>query len=432
MRNLSNALLPSGWDIAPLGKKFVFTVKPKNLKFEKHDSIPFIKMDLIPVNQLYFSDYVLKPINEISSGTYFEEGDLLMSKITPCFENGKQGIITNVPGSFGIATTEVIPIKAKNGVSHLPFLAMYLLDTEVRNSLASKMEGATGRQRLAKSVFEDWIMPFPPLFEQCAISMVLAKIQAAVEMQEKIIVILKDLKSATMAKLFREGLRGEPLKQTEIGEMPESWEVAPISKYCEKPRYGYTASASTQPNGPKFLRITDITEEGVNWDTVPYCSCPQSKLDTLRLKSDDLVFARIGATTGKSFLIENCPEAVFASYLIRLRTKVGLGSTYLSCFFESEAYWRQVRANKGNNLKGGMNASILSGLIFPAPPLAEQKEISSNLMVINQRIALAVKQRKVLQSLFSSMLHLLMTGQVRVNNLKFMETDNELNNSTSS
>lgn len=275
---------------------------------------------------------------------------------------------------------------------------------------------------LQRHVLENMEIPLPSISEQKIIVTILSRIQMAIGAQEKTVAIFKELKSATMAKLFREGLRGEPLKQTEIGEMPESWEIASISKYCEKPRYGYTASASTQPNGPKFLRITDITEEGVNWNTVPYCSCPQSKIDTLRLKSGDLVFARIGATTGKSFLIENCPEAVFASYLIRLRTKAGLDPTYLSCFFESQAYWRQVRANKGNNLKGGMNASILSSLIFPAPPLAEQKEISSNLMVINQRIALAVKQRKVLQSLFSSMLHLLMTGQVRVNNLNLKDT----------
>ena len=265
------------------------------------------------------------------------------------------------------------------------------------------------------------------LTEQRIVATVLAKIQSAIEVQDKMVATLKELKSSTMAKLFREGLRGEPLKKTEIGEMPESWEVSAINKYCEKPRYGYTASASTKPNGPKFLRITDLTEEGVSWETVPYCSCAQSKLDTLRLKSGDLVFARIGATTGKSFLIVDCPEAVFASYLIRLRTKIGLDPTYLSCFFESEAYWRQVRANKGNNLKGGMNASILSSLIFPVSSLTEQKEIAANLMMINQRIALAVKQRKVLQSLFSSMLHLLMTGQVRVNNLKLKETRNELN-----
>jgi restriction endonuclease S subunit len=217
-----------------------------------------------------------------------------------------------------------------------------------------------------------------------------------------------------MAKLFREGLRGERLKQTEIGEIPESWEVVSIGERCEKPRYGYTASASLEPVGPKFLRITDITEYGVDWTSVPYCSCPLAVLEELRLKSGDLVFARIGATTGKSYLITHSPEAVFASYLIRLRAKPGLDPAYLSCFFESEAYWSQIQANKGSNLKGGMSASILSRLLFPRPSLDEQEQIAATLKGVEQQIVSVLKKQDALKSLFSSMLHLLMTGQVRV------------------
>ncbi len=234
------------------------------------------------------------------------------------------------------------------------------------------------------------------------------------EVQEKIVAMLKELKAATMARLFREGLRGEPLKQTEIGEIPESWEVVSLGKYCEKPRYGYTESASSEPTGPKFLRITDITEYGVHWDSVPYCPCPKEILDELRLLPGDLVVARIGATTGKSYLIAECPEAVFASYLIRLRTRPGLDPAYLSCFFESEAYWRQVQASKGSNLKGGINASVLSRLLFPLPAPDEQREVATILKGIERQITAVIKRRDRLRALFSSMLHLLMTGRVRV------------------
>ncbi len=84
---------------------------------------------------------------------------------------------------------------------------------------------AHGTRRMGTASLESLLVPVPPLPEQRAIAAVLSKIQAAVEVQDKIVATIKELKAATMAKLFREGLRGEPLKQTEIGEVPESWEV---------------------------------------------------------------------------------------------------------------------------------------------------------------------------------------------------------------
>ncbi|MEK6776175.1 MAG: restriction endonuclease subunit S [bacterium] len=194
--------MPESWGVKSIGQVFEFTTKHRGLRFENYESIPFIPMDLIPLDRLFFSDFVLRKPKEITSGTYFEEGDLLVSKITPCFENGKQGIPTKIPGAFGIATTEVVPIKAKEEVSHLPFLAMYLLDSEVRNSLAGKMEGATGRQRLSKSVLEEWPIPFPSFSEQRDIANVLLKIQAMEESNSKKRDILKSLFSSMLHLLM--------------------------------------------------------------------------------------------------------------------------------------------------------------------------------------------------------------------------------------
>ena len=82
--------------------------------------------------------------------------------------------------------------------------------------------------------------------------------------------------------------------------------------------YGYTEKASFSEIGPKFLRITDIQENEVNWDTVPYCIISEIDFQKYHLKSGDIVFARTGATTGKSYLLNNPPKSVFASYLIKV------------------------------------------------------------------------------------------------------------------
>ncbi len=97
-------------------------------------------------------------------------------------------------------------------------------------------------------------------------------------------------------------------------------EMKKLGEVCKKPEYGFTASAVNNPIGPKFLRITDIQEGYVDWTSVPYCSCSDDNLNKYKLMSGDIVIARIGATTGKGYLIRDCPDAVFASYLIRVQS----------------------------------------------------------------------------------------------------------------
>jgi len=148
-------------------------------------------------------------------------------------------------------------------------------------------------------------------------------------------------------------------------ELPEGWEVKAVAEISEKPQYGYTQSARWEPVGPKFLRITDIQNGQVNWETVPYCECDDATLGKFRLEQGELVFARSGATTGKTFLVGECPEAVFASYLIRLRVCRDAFPKYVYWFFQSPYYWDQIKPRGA--AQPNMNARILSRLKVPIP-----------------------------------------------------------------
>jgi type I restriction enzyme S subunit len=253
--------------------------------------------------------------------------------------------------------------------------------------------------------------------EQKKIAHILSTVQRAIEAQERIIQTTTELKKALMHKLFTEGLRHEPQKQTEIGPVPESWKVVPLKRVAEKPQYGLTAKAA-KSGTTKFLRITDITDEGVNWSTVPYCSGAKKKIDACRLKSGDIVFARIGATTGKSYMITDPPDAVFASYLIRVRAGENLEPGFLIQFFQSNGYWQQVDANKHANLKKGVNGSILSEMFVPLPTLEAQKEIAAAFMATDHKVRTAAAKRDALKDLFRTLLHELMTAKTRVHELE--------------
>ena len=178
----------------------------------------------------------------------------------------------------------------------------------------------------------------------------------------------------------------------DILKQRKGWTVKNVSELCEKPQYGYTASATTEPIGPHLLRITDIQDGLVNWETVPYCECPKPK--KYILQKGDILFARTGATTGKNFLIEGCPTAVFASYLIRLRVQKLVTPQYLYAFFQSPSYWEQISANTVGSAQPNCNATKLASVKVPIPSPEEQNHIVNYLENFHEKISSV----KVLQS----------------------------------
>jgi type I restriction enzyme S subunit len=168
----------------------------------------------------------------------------------------------------------------------------------------------------------------------------------------------------------------------------------PLSNIAAKIDYGLTASANEAQVGPKFLRITDIQDDAVDWDDVPFCEATPKKLAKARIEPGDIVFARTGATTGKSFLINDPPEdAVFASYLIRVRSSGRAIPSYLAHFFRSQDYWSQIKNRTRGAAQGGVNATSLGELDIPLPPLEEQRRIAG---ILDAADALRRRRREAL------------------------------------
>lgn len=155
----------------------------------------------------------------------------------------------------------------------------------------------------------------------------------------------------------------------------KEWQSIQLNKVASI-NYGHTESASREAVGPRFLRITDIKDDGVDWESVPFCKIESGQLPKYTLKTGDIVFARTGATTGKSFLVRNPPTAVFASYLIRLRLQSEpLTPEFVSYYFQTPEYWKFIGEGSAGSTQGGFNASKLGALLIPAPPPHEQRRI---------------------------------------------------------
>lgn len=158
-------------------------------------------------------------------------------------------------------------------------------------------------------------------------------------------------------------------------EIPDSWCWCRWGTISESIQYGYNAPA--KENGRiKMVRISDIQDNKVLWDTVPFCDIDEESIETYLLKQNDILFARTGGTVGKSYLVKEVPkDAIYAGYLIRTRYSNNLSPEYLKFFMESELYWIQLRNGTIATAQPNCNGKTLANMLVPIPPLAEQKRI---------------------------------------------------------
>ena len=158
-------------------------------------------------------------------------------------------------------------------------------------------------------------------------------------------------------------------------EIPESWEWTQIKEISSSILYGVSESAKSKGRY-KLLRITDIQDNKVNWDTVPYTDFDDKKATAYILQNNDILFARTGATVGKSYLVQDLSVlSIYASYLIRIQVSKEILSQYIKYYFESGYYWEQISASSIGIGQPNVNGTLLGGLNLPLPPLAEQQRI---------------------------------------------------------
>ena len=152
---------------------------------------------------------------------------------------------------------------------------------------------------------------------------------------------------------------------------------------CERTemQYGYTQTATCEPVGPKFLRITDISSGQLDWDEVPYCSIDDKQYMRYQLEPGDTVVARTGISAGVArFFGGSIPKAVFASFLVRVRANNPIEQTYTGLTISSSDFFEYIQANAGGSAQPQANPPLLGQYEYPLPG-------ESELRVFNRRIA---------------------------------------------
>lgn len=311
------------------------------------------------------------------------------------------------------------------------FVNFFLHSLYLSGDTESLQRATTGIRNLDWAEYQAFTVPKLPLTEQRSIAKLLLQAYRGTIVNDRQLKILADLKHAAMRALFTKGLRGEAQKDTEIGPVPESWDVVDFAKVRDWLQYGTSTHCTYEVTEYPVLRIPNIEPGYVKPEDLKYAKLSKAEADRYVLQDGDLIFIRTNGVIerlGACAVYAGQPEgALFASYLIRARLKRDqVEPRYLAYFYASDLGTSIVsgRATPAADGKYNLNTGTIDSLPLPLPPtLDEQREIVAVLDAIDSKIDLHKRKRAVLEELFKSLLHRLMTGEIRIADLDLSALD---------
>jgi type I restriction enzyme, S subunit len=413
-------LLPEEWTVARFADVTEFSKKGRGV--EVADSIPFIPMALLPEAGLYVDHWEDRAPEEVRSGVYFRDGDLLLAKITPCLENGKQGIVRGVPGGWGYATTEVYPIHGTDVLTE--YLAYFLRHQPTRKYLIDRMEGTTGRQRLPKAVVENLPIPLPLLAEQRAIADVLSTVQRAREATEAVIASVRELKRSLMRHLFTYGpvpvgeVDRVRLKETEIGLVPEHWTMTTLGAVArigngstpKRDNQAYWVSGSTPWLNSGSVHQTRIGSADQFVTDVALAEC---HLPLVPAGSVVVAITGQGKTLGTAAMVSfHTTVNQHLAYLCIQREAVL--PEYVLAYLQTRYDHLRTQGSAGGSTKAALTCGLLKRYPLPLPPIDEQRAIAMAFDAIDAKSASERLVQRSMEVLYVTLLGDLMCGALRV------------------
>ena len=271
----------------------------------------------------------------------------------------------------------------------------------------------------------------PPLDEQAAIAAVVEPMRARAGQERAICQKLADLRSETMAKLFREGVRGEPVRQLNYGEAPESWKVALLGEVAEI-QTGVTKGRqldNTDVIEVPYLRVANVQDGHLDLSEMKTIEIRRAELERYLLRESDVVLTEGGDfdKLGRGFIWRSeLPLCIHQNHVFAVRTdRTVLLPEFFAYLAQSpygKAYFLQV-AHKTTNLSC-INSTKLKAFPIVLPGLEEQEQIVSILGALDQKFQVQQRGRVLLENLLQSLVQQLMTGAIRVNEFNGAEVSN--------
>lgn len=404
---------PEGWEPTSLGDicdQQQQTVDPST----SHERV-YVGLEHIEPGNPRFVNWG-RPSDVRSGKSRFRSGDILYGKLRPYLDKAV------LADRGGICSTDILVFRCRGGRA-LPEFLVHAFHTREFLEHAVRTTHGVNHPRTSWASLGRLTVPLPPLDEQRRIAGVLSTIQRAIEAQDKVIAAARELKRSLMKHLFTYGpvpvteASGVPLKETEIGPVPEHWEVVQLGQVLKLTQYGLSMRGN-QAGPVPILRMNSLQDGRVASTDLQYVDIGPDLLKKFRLNPGDVLFNRTNSMelVGKTGLFDLGGEFVFASYLLRLVMEAnGLLPEVLTHYLNQKLVQQRLKGLAARGVsQSNISAARLRTFLVPLPPMPEQWEIARELSAADRKIEAEEKRKAALQALFKSMLHHLMTGKIRV------------------
>ena len=376
--------VPSHWEVWRL--KHVARLNPA--RTESRNSlmldtpITFLPMERVRSDGRIDPQEILLAYKVWNGFTYFRRNDVLVAKITPCFENGKGAHLHSLPTEIGFGSTEFHVLRAKSFV--LPhFLYLLTRVSDFRRLGADAMTGAAGQQRVPSSFIANYSIPLPPLPEQTTIVRYLnhvdERINRYISAKQRHISLLKEQRQAVIHRAVTRGLdpnvRLKPSGVEWLGEIPAHWESRRL-KTIGRIRYGLGQPPRELTDGLPLIRATNVDHGHIIEKDLMYVdpsTIPEGRDAILREK--EIIVVRSGAYTADSAIIPKAFEGAVTGYdMVVTITKAVpefIAMALLCAYVRDD----QLIVESTRSAQPHLNAEELGTSLLLLPPLDEQSAI---------------------------------------------------------
>lgn len=389
----SLGLIPSHWQVKRL--RFAAELNPSKSEIaslDRQTEISFLPMDAIGDDGTVRLDET-RTLAQVENGyTYFRDGDVVIAKITPCFENGKGAVIRGLLGGVGFGTTELIVVRPRHQQTTSDYLGWLFASPTFRKNAEGAMYGAGGQKRVPDSFVRDYLDGVPPIEEQSAIVAFLdretGKIDALIAEQEKLLTLLAEKRQATISHAVTRGLNpSAPMKDSGVpwlGEVPAYWKVLALRRLIDQFEQGWSPECEARPADPGEWGVLKAgCVNGGEFDaqenkTLPLSLVPREELE---LKSGDVLMSRASGSPkliGSVACVMNPPShLILSDKIFRIRLSADVDPRFFAVAMGSTPLRQQIEQAIGGaeGLANNLPQASIKEFWMSLPPVEEQLAI---------------------------------------------------------
>lgn len=402
--------LPEGWEVVKvkdLGEVVTGTTPSTKVKEYWGEGCPFVTPTDFSNNKYVYETERSVTLKGIEKARIIPKDSVMVTCIASVGEVAMslQECITNQQINSIICGDKANP--------HYVYYVMMF-----RKNILKRWAGVTTSPIIKKSLFEKFPIPLPPLSEQRKIAEILSTVDSAIQEVDEAIIRAGRVKKGLMQELLTKGIGHTEFKETEIGRIPEEWEVVRLEEIIKEIKSGF-ASGKRDKNGIVQIRMNNVTTDGrLIFDSYLKVPIPKN-LDFWVLKKGDFLFNNTNSyeLVGKSAIFEEAPfPCTFSNHFTRIRFNEErvLPEIVLSHFLMlwKKGYFKSVAIRHVG--QSAVNSKYLLKLRLPLPPLSEQKKIAEILNALDEKIALEKERKARLERIKKGLMNDLLTGKKRV------------------